>query len=81
MRQASIPCTLSENMCTTLIGVDLPGKIVRVECEEYDFTIPDTGEIITLSHRWEVLHEGEAAESTVDEVVIGDKEPEENVIQ
>lgn len=34
-------------------------------CEAYEFTIPDTGEVITLEHRWVYLKEGD----TIDEVV------------
>ncbi len=39
--------------CQGLIGQELPGSIVKQECEAYQYTIKDTGEVITLQHRWE----------------------------
>ena len=36
----------------SLIGSEFPGSIVKEECEPYEYTIQDTGEIITLSHRY-----------------------------
>ena len=44
--------TFDERTCESLIGTTFPGKIVREDCDEYEYTIPDTGEIISLSHRW-----------------------------
>ena len=29
-----------------------PGSIKREECDEYEYTIVDTGEVINLKHRW-----------------------------
>jgi hypothetical protein len=41
------------------IGKQLPGRIAKVPCAEYEYTIEETGEVITLSHHWEYLPEGE----------------------
>jgi hypothetical protein len=27
--------------------------VVKVECEAYEYTIKETGEVVELSHRWE----------------------------
>ncbi|MCC5943104.1 MAG: hypothetical protein JJU37_16280 [Balneolaceae bacterium] len=51
-RKTSIPSTFPEQVCKNLIGTSIPGIIVKIDCEEYEFTI-DSGEIITLSHRYE----------------------------
>jgi hypothetical protein len=52
-RRTSITSTFTEEVAKSLIGSILPGKIVRVESEEYDFTIPDSGEVIRLAHKYE----------------------------
>lgn len=52
-KTCTVPCTFDEDTAQDLIGMEFPGDIVRVECDEYEFTIPETGEIISLSSRWE----------------------------
>jgi len=32
---------------------------VKVEVEPYEYALPETGEIITLSHRWEYVKESD----------------------
>ena len=51
-RKCTISSTFSEQTAAAQVGKQLPGKIIREECEPYDFVIPDTGEVIELSHRW-----------------------------
>jgi hypothetical protein len=67
-KRTSISCTFDDAMCQGLIGTQLPGSVQRVDCEPYDFVVPDTKELITLTHRWVYLKEGE----TVAEKVIAD---------
>jgi hypothetical protein len=64
-RQASVTTTLDEKTCQNLIGTQLRGRISRIQCDPYEFAIPETGEVITLTHRW-VYNPNEAA---VDEMV------------
>ena len=52
-RKATIPSTFDEQICKALVGSELPGKIVKVETEPYEYTIQETGEVIELSHRYE----------------------------
>jgi hypothetical protein len=56
-RKTSIPSTFDENICRTLIGKQLPGEIEKVECEPYDYTNKETGEIITLHHTYNYVPE------------------------
>ncbi|RAR74237.1 hypothetical protein [Flavobacterium aciduliphilum] len=56
-RKANMSCTFDELTCQSLIGTELPGTVRKVECEEYSYTIKDTGEIITLSHRFEYVEQ------------------------
>ncbi len=58
-RKTSIPSTFDELTCKSLVGSELPGKVVKVSCEPYDYTIKETGETITLSHRYEYVEENE----------------------
>ncbi len=64
-KRASITTTFDEMTCKSLIGQQIPGSIQRVETDSYDFTIKETGEIISLSHRWVYLKEGETVEQRV----------------
>ena len=56
-RKANMSCTFDELTCQSLIGTELPGSVRKVNCEEYDYTIKETGEIITLSHRYEYVEQ------------------------
>ena len=68
-KTCTVSSTFDENTCKGIIGMQFPGKIIKVETEAYEFTIPETGEVIELSHRWEYQDNTEelAAELVVDE--------------
>lgn len=51
-KKCSISSTFSEKMAANQVGKQLPGKIIREECEPYDFVIPETGETVMKEHRW-----------------------------
>ena len=57
-KKAYIPSTFDLKTCKALIGTQMPGSIQKVECEPYEYTIQDTGEEITLEHRWTYAPEG-----------------------
>jgi hypothetical protein len=59
-KTASMPTTFSEEVCKGLIGAELPGRIERVETDPYEFTVPDTGEVILLTHRYEYVEQEES---------------------
>ena len=52
VKKCSVSSTFSEEQAAQFIGKQLPGTINRMDCDPYDFTIPETGEVIELSHRW-----------------------------
>lgn len=52
-KTCTVPSTFDEETCKSIVGSQFPGQIVRVEAEPYEYTVPETGEIITLEHRWE----------------------------
>jgi len=71
-KRTSIPSTFDNNTCEKLIGTEIPGSIQRIDCEPYEYTIRETGEVITLSHRWVYLKEGETIEEKIlEEEVVG----------
>ena len=48
VRKCSIPSTFSKQVAESIIGQRLPGEIVKVICEPYQFTNSRTGEVLTL---------------------------------
>ena len=58
-KKASITSTFDDAMCQGLIGQQIPGSVQRVESDPYEFTVRNTGEVLTLTHRWVYLKEGE----------------------
>jgi hypothetical protein len=65
-RKASISSTFDELTCQALIGTELPGKVEKVNCDPYEYTIKDTGEVIVLTHRFDYVEEEKAATPKVD---------------
>lgn len=59
-KTATVACTFDEETCLKLIGTEMPGKVVSVQVDSYEYSIPETGEIINLQHRNEYLNEEEA---------------------
>lgn len=53
VRKCNMPCTFDEQTAQTLIGQSIPGSIVRVSSEPYDYTIQSTGEVIQLAHSYQ----------------------------
>lgn len=70
-RTATVASTFNEATCQSLVGTQFPGEIKRVEVEPYEYLVPETDEIITLSHRYQFIPE---EESTVSKQVIRDEE-------
>lgn len=57
-RECIISSTFTEQVALQMVGQTMPGNVEKVECEEYDWVNPDSGEIIRLSHRYEYVAEG-----------------------
>jgi hypothetical protein len=51
-RRCFIYSTFDEAAAKSLVGKQIPGSIERVECEPYQYTVPDTGELIMLAHTY-----------------------------
>ncbi len=50
--KCTITCTFDEITARELIGTTLPGNIIRVPCEPYNFINPQTREEVTLDYRY-----------------------------
>lgn len=64
-RRASVFCTFDDSTCQALIGTQYPGTIKKVPCEEYDYTIPESGEVIKLNFSYQYSDEAETTEEAV----------------
>lgn len=51
-KKCTISTTFSEQVAASHVGKQLGGRVVKEDCEPYEFVIPKTGEAIELSHRW-----------------------------
>lgn len=51
-RKCRISSTFNVDIAKQMVGSTLNGEIVRIEVEPYEFTIPATGEIVTLAHSY-----------------------------
>lgn len=67
--KATLSSTFDEETCKALIGTELAGKVEKVTCEEYEYVIKETGEIITLTHRFEYVDEVEHQEKAITQKV------------
>jgi hypothetical protein len=56
-KKAYIASTFDEETCKALVGSEMQGSIIKAECEPYEYTIRDTGEVITLGYRYVYLPE------------------------
>ena len=65
-RTCNISTTFDEATAQRMIGQQIPGAIVRVPCEEYEYIIPESGEIITLGYSWDYVPD----ESTIKERIL-----------
>ena len=50
-KKATVSSTFDEATCNALIGTQMPGAIQKVPCDPYEYTVQESGEVITLSHR------------------------------
>ena len=64
-RKTSIPCTFDENMAKTMLGKELPGEILKMDCDEYDFLVPGTKQKIKLAYTYVYSAEPVGLEETV----------------
>lgn len=64
--KATISSTFDEATCQALIGTELEGRIDKVVSDPYEYTVRETGEVITLTHRFEYVEAEKAVASKVE---------------
>lgn len=58
VRTCVVSSTFDELTAQRMVGKEMPGTIERVPCEAYDYTMPETGEVVRMAYRWDYLPEG-----------------------
>ena len=56
-RKTRLVTTFDEGMCKSLVGTNLPGRIEKVKCDPFDYTVRETGEVIRLNYRYQYIRE------------------------
>ena len=51
-KKAFISSTFDEQTCKALIGTEMPGNVVKQECEPYEYLNKDSGQVLVLNHRY-----------------------------
>ncbi len=64
-KKAYIASTYNEQTAEALVGVSIPGEVEKMVCEPFDYTIKETGETITMNHRYEYVEEGSDSNGAV----------------
>jgi hypothetical protein len=62
-KRCSVSSVFTEEVAKTLVGKTLPGRIDRVETAPYDYVVPGTGEIRSLSHTYVYRPEEKAGQA------------------
>jgi len=60
-KRCFIYSTFDFETAKALIGQQIGGTIQRVECEAYDYIIPESGEVVKLMHTYTYVPEGGSA--------------------
>jgi len=68
-KRTFVTSTFNEETCKSLLGKELPGSIVKEECDPFDHVVEETGEEITLAHRW-VYSPDEVSEAKPDSTTL-----------
>jgi len=52
-KRCFLTSTFSPEVAEGLVGSKLPGNIVRVQTDPYEYSVPETGEKILLAHKYD----------------------------
>jgi len=65
-KKCSLPSTFDEATCAAMIGSELPGTVKKIEgVDPYEYTVPSTGEVLFLTHRYEYVPDEEPAQQDI----------------
>jgi len=57
-KKATVPTTFNEETCKALVGSQMPGKVSKITTDPYQYVIKESGETISLEHKYIYLPEG-----------------------
>jgi len=60
-RRCFVSATFDIDTAQMMLRKQMPGIIERVECEPYEYTLPETGEVIMMGHRYDYAPEQKVA--------------------
>lgn len=70
-KTAFVATTFDEETAASMIGMEFDGTIKKVTTDPYEYTIEETGEVITMTHRWEYVDPAlELEEQVVEETAV-----------
>jgi hypothetical protein len=58
VRRCVVSSTFDALTAERMVGKQMTGTIERVPCDTYDFTVPESGEVIALGYRWDYVPAG-----------------------
>jgi hypothetical protein len=58
VRRCVVSSTFDPITAERMVGKQMAGSIERVPCDTYDFTVPESGEVISLGYRWDYVPAG-----------------------
>ena len=64
-----VSSTLDLETAKSFIGQTLPGKIVRVVCQPYEYALPESGQLVMLGYRYEYQPEEAPVEILLEHAV------------
>jgi len=56
-KKTFISSTFDEQTCKALIGTEMPGNVVKQDCEPYEYVNKDSGEVMVLRHKYIYVQE------------------------
>ena len=74
-KKCYIPATFDESVCRSLKGTMMKGSIEKVQCEPYEYTVKETGELFTLDYRYEYRPDEERILEQANFLSTSNKEP------
>lgn len=81
VRRCTVSSSFDELTAQRMVNKQMPGTIVRVPCSGYEFTVPESGEVINLSYRWDYQPEGPGrVYQTRQKAAVMQQENEEEII-
>jgi len=58
LKTCRIPASFNAETAKSMVGQQIPGEIVRTECDEYEYVSRTTGEVIKLHYTYAYRPEG-----------------------